>query len=79
MTRTEWAALRDEFALALLPSEYARVGQMQKLPEGWRLGLALDIYGMAEAMMEAREATLNGRYADSGEPYSAAPNEGGSR
>jgi hypothetical protein len=55
MTKT----LRDEFAMSILPAIYAEA--MQETREGsnlfaddqWRMGLAIDAYMMADAMLIA--------------------------
>ena len=54
--------LRDEMAIEILPAIYAQA--MQEVREGsnlfaddkWRLGLAIDAYMMADAMLIARSA-----------------------
>jgi hypothetical protein len=54
--------LRDEIAMSILPAIYAEA--MQETREGsnlfaddqWRMGLAIDAYMMADAMLIARGA-----------------------
>jgi hypothetical protein len=49
--------VRDEFAIAALPSVYAntvRICEETGWPEDWRLGVAMDAYAMADAMIKAR-------------------------
>lgn len=53
--------LRDEFAMAALPSIYteamrdAREGSGLLQDDQWRIGLALDSYAIADATMQARK------------------------
>ena len=61
--RAEGMSLRDYFAAKVLPSVYADA--MKEASEGsglfsipdWRVGLAMDAYRYADAMLKAREAT----------------------
>lgn len=53
--------LRDQFAMAVLPSIYeyamfdAQHGSGLFQDKNWRIGLAMDAYAMADAMLEARK------------------------
>ena len=51
--------LRDQFAMAALPSVYkdcvATCENIGSFPEKWRDGIAEDVYLMADAMLEARK------------------------
>lgn len=62
MLDNEGMTLRDYFAAKALPVIYTQA--MEEAAEGsglfqhedWRMGLALDAYSMADAMLRAREA-----------------------
>lgn len=50
--------LRDYFAAKVLPamcSDYCASAQKVGFDEGWMVGVAMDAYAMADAMLEARE------------------------
>ena len=52
------ATLRDEFAgqaLLVCYAEACREFEKTGFPEYWKLGVALDAYAMADAMLEARK------------------------
>ena len=59
----EWAkrdgmTLRDYFAAKAMPAcyaEYCTHANIQGFDEGWNMGVALDAYAMADAMLKARE------------------------
>jgi hypothetical protein len=61
--RTQWVGmtLRDYFAAKALPAVYsdatleAAKGSGLFSDENWRMGIALDAYMMADAMLKARE------------------------
>lgn len=52
--------LRDYLAAKALPAVYrdlwddVRAGRNGSVPEDWRMGVAIDAYAMADAMIEAR-------------------------
>ena len=51
--------LRDYFAAKALPAcyaDYCKHAEDQGCVENWRMGVALDAYAMADAMLAAREA-----------------------
>lgn len=51
--------LRDYFAAKALPAAYADYCESARkigFDEGWKMGVALDAYAMADAMLAAREA-----------------------
>ena len=51
--------LRDYFAAKAMPScyaEYCAHANAQGYSEDWKMGVALDSYAMADAMLKAREA-----------------------
>lgn len=51
-------SLRDYFAAEVLPSvyeEYVIDAREQGFVEDWRMGVAVDAYAMADAMLRARE------------------------
>ena len=51
--------LRDYFAAKAMPScyaEYCAYANAQGYSEDWKMGVALDSYAMADAMLKAREA-----------------------
>lgn len=59
---TEWQSpgmmLRDYFAAKALPEAYAAAViecEHRGWPEDWRMGVALDAYLMADAMLKARQ------------------------
>ena len=50
--------LRDYFAAKAMPAcyaEYCTHANIQGFDEGWKMGVALDAYAMADAMLKARE------------------------
>ena len=50
-------ALRDYFAAKAMPACYAEYfthANIHGFDEGWKMGVALDAYAMADAMLEAR-------------------------
>ena len=50
--------LRDYFAAKAMPAcyaEYCTHANIQGFDEGWNMGVALDAYAMADAMLKARE------------------------
>lgn len=53
--------LRDYLAAKAMPAVYrdfwddVRAGRNDCVPEDWKMGIALDAYGMADAMLAARE------------------------
>lgn len=50
--------LRDHFAAKAMPAcyaEYCTHANIQGFDEGWKMGVALDAYAMADAMLKARE------------------------
>lgn len=50
--------LRDYFAAKALPAcyaDYCKHAEDQGCVENWRMGVALDAYAMADAMLAARE------------------------
>ena len=52
--------LRDYFAAKALPAAYADYCESARkigFDEGWKMGVALDAYAMADAMLAAREAS----------------------
>jgi hypothetical protein len=52
-------SMRDYFAAKVMPTCYVeacREFEAQGCPEGWRDGVALEAYWMADAMLKAREA-----------------------
>ena len=58
-------SIRDHFAIQALPAIYADTMQTFKeggCPcEGWRTGVALDAYMMADAMLKARKVNINSK------------------
>ncbi|CNL52984.1 Uncharacterised protein [Yersinia intermedia] len=55
--RTEGLLLRDYFAaraLGLCYAQYLNYAAVEGFQEGWRTGVALDAYMMADAMIKAR-------------------------
>ena len=51
--------LRDYFAAKAMPAcyaEYCTHANIQGFDEGWKMGVALDAYALADAMLKAREA-----------------------
>jgi len=51
-------SLRDELAAKAMPAcyaEYCTHANIQGFDEGWKMGVALDAYAMADAMLNARE------------------------
>jgi hypothetical protein len=51
--------LRDYFAAKVMPScyaEYCTYANPHGYSKDWRMGIALDSYAMADAMLKAREA-----------------------
>lgn len=54
-------SLRDYMAAKAMPAVYrdfwddVRAGRNDCVPEGWKMGIALDAYAMADAMLAARE------------------------
>lgn len=51
--------LRDYFAAKAMPSfykDYAECARNTGWDEDWRMGVALDAYAMADAMLKARKA-----------------------
>lgn len=61
-TLAEGVTLRDYFAAKAMPAVYrdlwddVRAGRNGCVPEGWRMGVAIDAYKMADAMVSARQA-----------------------
>jgi hypothetical protein len=59
---SEGMTLRDYFAAKAMPAVYRdfwddyRAGRSAPIPEDWKMGVALDAYAMADAMLEARGA-----------------------
>ena len=62
---TDWldemirVSLRDEFAAKAMTAcyaEYCAHANVQGYEEGWKVGVALDSYAMADAMVKAMEA-----------------------
>ena len=58
--RLPWqgATLRDYFAAKAMPavySEYCSSAEKVGFDEGWMMGVAMDAYAMADAMIAARE------------------------
>ena len=52
--------LRDYFAAKAMPAcyaEYCTHANIQGFDEGWKMGVALDAYATADAMLKAREVT----------------------
>lgn len=55
--------LRDYFAAKAMPAIYqdmwedVRAGRFGNVPEDWKIGVAMDAYAMADAMLRARENT----------------------
>ena len=55
------ASLRDYFAAKAMPAVYrdfwddVRAGRNGCVPEDWRMGIAIDSYAMADAMLDARD------------------------
>ena len=52
-------ALRDYFAAKAMPAcyaEYCAYANARGYDEDWKMGVALDAYAMADAMLKAREA-----------------------
>ena len=50
--------LRDYFAAKAMPAcyaEYCTHANIQGFDEGWKMGVALDAYATADAMLKARE------------------------
>ena len=50
--------LRDYFAAKAMPAcyaEYCTHANIQGFDEGWKMGVALDAYAMADAMIKARD------------------------
>lgn len=58
ITKERSATIRDQFAMAALPSIYkdnvAQCENIGSFPEKWRNGIAEDVYLMADAMLEVR-------------------------
>ena len=59
-TRSDAAGmtLRDYFAARVMPavySEYCSSAEKVGFDEGWMMGVAMDAYAMADAMLAARE------------------------
>lgn len=56
----EGMTLRDYFAAKAMPAVYrdlwddVRAGRNNSIPEDWRIGVAMDAYAMADAMLRAR-------------------------
>lgn len=53
--------LRDYFAAKVLPSvykEYVMGARIKGWDENWKLGVALDAYAMADAMLKARKTSV---------------------
>ena len=53
----ERATLRDQFAAKAMPAcyaEYCTHANAQGYDEDWKVGVALDAYAMADAMLKAR-------------------------
>ena len=51
--------LRDYFAAKAMPAcyaEYCAYANVRGYDEDWKMGVALDAYAMADAMIKAREA-----------------------
>ena len=51
--------MRDYFAAKAMPAcyaEYCAHANLQGYDEDWKMGVALDAYAMADAMLKAREA-----------------------
>ena len=51
--------MRDYFAAKAMPAcyaEYCTHANIQGFDEGWKMGVALDAYALADAMLKAREA-----------------------
>ena len=51
-------SLRDELEAKAMPAcyaEYCTHANIQGFDEGWKMGVALDAYAMADAMLKARE------------------------
>ena len=52
--------LRDYFAVKAMPAVYrdlwedVRAGRNNSVPEDWRIGVAIDAYSMADAMLAVR-------------------------
>lgn len=57
----EGMTLRDYFAAKAMPAVYrafwddVAAGRRDCVPEDWKMGIALEAYGMADAMLAARE------------------------
>ena len=54
----EGMTLRDYFAAKALPAAYADYCESARkigFDEGWKMGVALDAYDMADAMLKAKE------------------------
>ena len=50
--------MRDYFAAKAMPAcyaEYCAHANLQGYDEDWKMGVALDAYAMADAMLKARE------------------------
>lgn len=58
--RFEGMTLRDYFAAKAMPAVYrdfwddVRAGRNDCVPEYWKMGIAIDAYAMADAMLAAR-------------------------
>lgn len=53
-----FSVLRDKMAMSVLPSvyeSYVEFAELNGYEENWQIGVALDAYAMADAMMEARD------------------------
>jgi hypothetical protein len=61
VSASEGMSLRDYFAAKAMPAMYRdfwddfRAGRNGCVPEDWRMGIALDAYAIADAMLAARE------------------------
>jgi hypothetical protein len=55
---SEGMSLRDYFAAKAMPAcyaEYCAHANLQGYDEDWKMGVALDAYAMADAMLKARD------------------------